>query len=98
MHRAAIQAILALEVLIYHSASGLSEEPAHNLVPNISAYHQPVQVRSVAGSRSQGDRAMSETNTAQAQQEEEDWEGIDPNDELFATKPIKPRRMYAYDW
>ena len=32
------------------------------------------------------------------QQDEEDNEGIDPNDELFATKPIKPRRMYAYDW
>ena len=29
---------------------------------------------------------------------EGDLEGVDPNDELFATKPRRTRKMFAYDW
>eukprot|EP00961_Rhodomonas_salina_P053658 719785-Rhodomonas_salina.4 len=45
---------------------------------------------------------MAETETGAervpAVKEEEDNEGIDPDDELYAVKPRRARKMFAYDW
>jgi len=30
--------------------------------------------------------------------EQEDLEGVDPNDELYATAPTRPRRLISFDW
>jgi len=31
-------------------------------------------------------------------QDEEDLEGIDPNDELYAVAPMRARKMISFDW
>lgn len=94
-----LRAILTLAAFTLTFESGNSSKEFSKA--QIPACRQSAQTTSTTTRSLQKDTTgtMSEAcSSAPAQHEDEDMEGIDPNDELFATKPIKPRRMYAYDW